>query len=117
MKLNNYRKLFFGYILLILGLSSIPGYSMPNLKILSYDKIIHLIEYSILGVLFTYSFFPITGKKIIMILLVSSIFAVFDETLQGFIPGRNSSLYDVYADIFGVMIGILYVRIRVWRNA
>jgi len=45
-----------GYILLIISVSSIPGNSIPRFILLSWDKLLHLVEYSILGYLAVNSF-------------------------------------------------------------
>lgn len=103
-----YRIIFGFYLIAILAASSIPGHSMPKIIILSPDKLLHLAEYFILGVLAYLSF-----KKFSKILVIGLIlFAIMDEIWQSFIPGRWPSVFDVAADILGIMIviGAVYFR-------
>lgn len=109
--LNNqktYRILFGLYLIAILAASSIPGHSMPKIIILSPDKLLHLAEYFVLGVLAYLSFKRFSWPLFIGLIL----FACFDEIWQSFIPGRRPSVFDVAADILGIMIviGAVYFR-------
>lgn len=116
MSLRNTRIALISYMLLILIVSSIPGMSFPDIKILSYDKLIHIAEYSIFGILFFSSFLPLTTKRSIIILSFAILFSILDESLQSFIPGRHASSFDVIADIIGIIAGMTFVKLRV-KNA
>jgi VanZ family protein len=110
-KLNNqkkYRIVFGLYLIAILAASSIPGRSMPKIIILSPDKLLHLTEYFILAVLAYLSFKKFSKTLIIGLIL----FAIMDEIWQSFIPGRWPSVFDVVADILGMMIVITTVYFR-----
>ncbi len=111
MKLNNQKKyrLVFGlYLIAILAASSIPGHSMPKIIILSPDKLLHMTEYFVLAILAYLSFKKFSKTLIIGLVL----FAIMDEILQSFIPGRWPSVFDVVADILGMMIVITTVYFR-----
>lgn len=41
------------------------------------------------------------------VLMSVGFIAVITEIIQGFIPGRNTSLYDTIANLIGVVIGFL----------
>ncbi len=96
------------YLIAIIAASSIPGHSMPKIIILSPDKLLHLGEYFILAVLAYLSFKKFS--KTLIIGLVS--FSIMDEIWQSFIPGRWPSVFDVFADILGMMIVITAVYFR-----
>jgi len=49
--MKNTKIHFFGYLVLILLGSSIPGESMPPIMALTWDKMLHVIEYSLVGFL------------------------------------------------------------------
>ena len=108
----NYPKIqFFLYLLLILIGSSIPGKSVPTIFTLSWDKLLHVTEYFLLGVL-GYRAFEERNKNITITILVFGIlFGCFDEMWQSFIPGRYPSYYDVIADGIGVILGVTTIHI------
>ena len=108
MKIKSYRKLLIIYGILILSVSSIPGNSIPRFVLLSWDKLFHIIEYSILGFLSVRSFDSKSIKNMINISIICLCFAVFDEIWQSFVPGRFSSALDVIADGIGIIIGIIF---------
>ena len=108
MKIKSYRKLLIIYGVLILSVSSIPGISIPRFVLLSWDKLFHIIEYSILGFLSVRSFNSKSIKNMINISIICLCFAVFDEIWQSFVPGRFSSALDVIADGIGIIIGIIF---------
>jgi len=108
MKIKSYRKLLIIYGVLILSVSSIPGNSIPRFILLSWDKLFHIIEYSILGFLSVRSFDSKSIKNMINISIICLCFAILDETWQSFIPGRFSSGLDVIADGIGIVIGSIF---------
>jgi len=109
----------FLYIILIIGLSSIPGENISEFKWLSEDKLLHLIEYLIFGVLVTraLAFRMVQQVRIFLIvLLIAGIFGALDETYQNLIPGRESSYVDWIADLIGAALGSLtYLRWKLYR--
>ncbi len=99
------------YLLLIIAISSIPADSFPESKLFSFDKIIHMIEYGILGWLIHQAFGPTkTSVKIFILFII--MFGAFDELWQFMIPGRMTSLYDWLADIAGGILGIYLYSFR-----
>ncbi|NQV38134.1 MAG: VanZ family protein [Candidatus Marinimicrobia bacterium] len=97
------------YLVLILSLSSIPGHSFPESKLFSHDKVIHLIEYAILGGLII-SVTPKTKTMLISAIAFCVLFGAMDEMWQIMIPGRFSSGFDWIADSVGGAIGIFAVK-------
>ena len=108
MKTRSYRNLLIVYGIIILSISSIPGDSIPQFVLLSWDKLIHIIEYSILGFLSINSLSNESKNQIIIACLLCLCFAIMDEIWQSFIPGRFSSGLDVIADGIGIIIGSIF---------
>ncbi len=117
MIISNNRKYYtIAVILWISALFSatfLPGTDLPEISFKLNDKLIHVIMYLVLSILFLNAswkekFLKIPKKRIVMTVLMSVGFiAVITEIIQGFIPGRNTSLYDTIANLIGVVIGFL----------
>jgi len=108
MTIKHFRGLLIAYIILIISMSSIPGNSIPRFIFLSWDKLLHLVEYSILGYLAINSLRAITKDQIIVIIISCLGFACFDELWQSLIPGRFSSGLDIIADGIGITMGSIF---------
>jgi len=108
MTIKHFRGLLIAYIILIISVSSIPGNSIPRFIFLSWDKLLHLVEYSILGYLAINSLRAITKDQIIVIIISCLGFACFDELWQSLIPGRFSSGLDIIADGIGITMGSIF---------
>ena len=108
MTIKYFRVLLIGYILLIISVSSIPGHSMPRFVLLSWDKLLHVVEYSILGYLAVNSFRAISKYQVIVIIISCLGFACFDELWQSLIPARFSSGLDLIADGIGITVGTIF---------
>jgi VanZ family protein len=104
-----FRILLIAYMLLILSISSLPVQSFPKTWILAWDKLIHLGEYFILGILMMKSINPLSSSNLKFVIPFGIFFGVMDEYSQSFISGRFSSGWDVVADTIGVVIGALLV--------
>ncbi len=101
---------FFLYLFFILIVSSIPGKSVPPVLALTWDKLLHVIEYFFLGIL-GYRAYEHRYKYITIIISMFGIFfGCMDEIWQSFIPGRNPSYYDAIADGIGVILGVITIR-------
>ena len=94
---------------LILTLSSLPAQTLPKTWLLNWDKLIHLIQYFILGVLAMKSLKKININSVILVIIFGLLFGSIDEFLQSFISDRFSSALDVLADTIGTAIGALLV--------
>ncbi|OUW38516.1 MAG: hypothetical protein CBD44_00555 [Flavobacteriaceae bacterium TMED184] len=105
MKLNNISALIF-LILITIG-SSIPGDNMPTLKLFNFDKILHLIEYFILGYLLVNVLMDKTDYPRILTLFLGFMFCVSDEIYQFTVFGRFPSTFDVFADMLGLILSII----------
>ncbi len=91
----------------VLALSSIPNLRSPEIRFLAGDKLAHFIEYAVFALLASRS----TSH---LALLLLAVFAVVDEVLQGFIPGRQADFWDYLADLAGgsLVLVILWLRKR-----
>lgn len=109
------------YAALIFVLSSIPGDGLPVIPFgLDFlpawiarhpDKIIHAIEYGILGWLCLHAVargsplrFPAAA---LAALLLASAYGASDEWHQGFVPNRRCDVGDWMADTTGSLLAIL----------
>ncbi len=102
------------YIGVILGFSSLTASALPKIQIVHFDKFLHFIEYGILGYLLTRAFYgtsKIEYKYIIWFILAAAfVTAAADEIFQSFIPGRDSSVFDLIFDMVGVLCGLIIYR-------
>lgn len=107
-----------GYAALIFALSSIPLDTEEFGYVFRFDKLLHLVEYYILGYLlmraFTTCDTPFPGvSPIISATLVGIAFGISDEFHQVFVPGRDGSLMDLLFDAVGATLAACtfsYVR-------
>ena len=98
------------FFAIILG-SSIPGKSVPNLYIFSKDKLLHIIEYFLLGLLLFNSLISKTQFPGLLCLFLGVFFAIADEIYQSTVFGRIPSSFDVIADFMGLTLSILSNKI------
>ena len=101
----------FAYCVLIFILSSshIP---FPSLQVFWNDKLLHIVEYSILGFLMARAIFSLNlryskGFLLILTIILSTLYGLSDEVHQALIPERTASVGDIMADGFGSLIGSL----------
>ena len=109
MRLYNYLTIIF--LLSIILASSIPGSSISNLSFFSVDKLLHIIEYFLLGFLLFNSLVSKTNFPIILCLFLGGAFAVLDEVYQSTVIGRVPSSFDVIADFIGLTLSIFCNKI------
>ncbi|MFA6321118.1 MAG: VanZ family protein [Candidatus Omnitrophota bacterium] len=99
--------------------SSLPGKNVPEAEVPYIDKIAHFTEFAILGLLVMRAIFKSStninlAKSIILSIIIISLYAVFDEWHQGFIPGRMCDMFDFLADAAGSAAGVIIYSI--WRK-
>ena len=101
------------YILFISLLSHIPSHGLPesSKSFSNQDKIFHLIEFFILGILIQLSFLEskLKAKNEIIFLTIICGFSIacIDELHQSFVQGRQSSIDDLYFDFFGIILSFI----------
>lgn len=105
------------WVVLIFGLSSIPGLSTDEIELPRWsDKVVHLVEYSILALLL-YRGFGYGQRRPRWVTVVIAVatgcgLAALDELYQGTVPRRDSNVIDFAADTVGVMAGTLLAVYR-----
>jgi len=92
--------------------SSMPYPRLPMPSFEGMDKILHLLEYAILGVLFSRAWllsWPNIFRTTTGVLVVTGLFALLvgmsDEWHQVMVIGRTPSTWDALADILGCLLG------------
>ena len=97
-------------LLMIIG-SSLKGTSIPKSYIFTLDKLIHIVEYFIFGVLLYFSMVGITKYSIILSLILGIFYSFIDELYQSTVFARYASGFDVIADIIGLILSALFVKL------
>lgn len=111
------------YGALIFILASLPGSNpvLIGLEKYVWDKLLHLLEYSLLGILlaralalsFKYRSFE---HLVFMAFVFGSLYALSDEWHQSFVPLRDASLYDWMADSIGNLLGAYVFSHKIIRD-
>lgn len=108
---------------MIFALSAYPRALIPQSKYFSWDKLAHLVEYGILGYVSARAFYFSGIRRLYshyfrFTLVFGALFGVSDELHQYFVKGRYASVYDVIADVIGVLFGAyLFARLLKRRAA
>ncbi len=98
------------YAVLIIFVSTIPSVKPPTLGVDNADKFYHCLEYFVLSLLI-FRAFPDVHSSARRTLLYGLLFGfglafgALDETVQFFVPSRDSSVYDWLADAVGYSLG------------
>ena len=99
-----------------LSAQSHPEDQLPSflLKDVS-DKVLHAVEYGILGLLcyraFRWAAGPAVARQAVVLAIVTaSVYGITDEVHQFFVPFRESSWLDWLADTIGAAIGAISWR-------
>ena len=96
--------------LMIIG-SSLNGYSLPKSYIFTLDKLLHIIEYYIFGTLLFFVFFSSSKTPDVISLILGVFYSLIDELYQSTVIGRDASALDVLADIIGLILSILFIKL------
>lgn len=106
------------WCLAILALSSIPGRTISQMGLRIPDKLVHTIEYAVLGYLALRQQLlegSISRRRAVITALVLGIaVGALDESYQRLIPQRTPSWGDFVADSIGVSLGVSFA---LWRQA
>lgn len=95
--------------LLIVVAVLVPGRDLPDVHIGGYDKLIHMSMFLVWVLAACYDF----GVKVrtrYLLFIAGVLFSVFTEIIQILVEGRSFDLYDMAADIAGLVIGLLIAR-------
>ena len=99
------------YIAIIFLLSSTPPSVVSSIQIYGLDKIIHFVEYFILGIIFRSSINKLLSKYYFLVTLVP----IIDEFIIQDYSGRNVDIFDFIANILGLIFGIFIFK-RFFKN-
>lgn len=102
-----------GYAAAIYYFSSLPKpeEQLPAFVSDLSDKLLHVVEYGILGGLWYRAFRraagpTIAGSAVLLAVVAGSMYGMTDEVHQAFVPMRTASLLDWIADTIGTVIGV-----------
>ena len=91
--------------------------SEPPLRpvILHGDKLLHFVEYAILGYLIARAAKNSSSGKLrthfrIFAVGLAFVYGLSDEFHQSFVPGRKVEILDVFADGLGAFLGQIFLR-------
>ncbi|MEX0829065.1 MAG: VanZ family protein [Nitrospirales bacterium] len=86
-----------------LSSQSYPSRHLPTFVFDFSDKLMHGIEFGLLGILLFRAFHPTHGtSRSIGLAIISAVaFAVSDEIHQWFVPHRQADMWDILADTLG----------------
>ena len=100
------------YIIFMFLNSVIPGFMFSSRNIWKYDKLIHFIEFFILGFLFINAIIDtdLNINKFLIGVFILTLIPTIDEGLQYLfdIPGRVPEFYDFVVDIIGEYSGAIF---------
>jgi VanZ family protein len=107
------------WALFILTISLVPASKIPSISILQIkfaDKIIHFIMYFVFAALISIGFYlqsrSATKKNYFISFIIPFFFASSTEILQLiFISSRAGDIYDMLANLAGIITGILIARV------
>ncbi len=107
------KALSIGWALFILALCSIPGTSLPEPALLTFDKVGHFGMFFV-GALLWLRAWP---ERLGRVFAAGIALSVGTELYQGLVPflGRSADPFDVLADVLGVAAGLglaLWLRQR-----
>lgn len=85
--------------------SSISNIKLPNIGLNFTDKLAHFVVFGIMGWVLTRGMILSKIKYPVLIsILIGFVFAIIDEWHQSFVPGRDSDVLDVLADLIGLIV-------------
>lgn len=98
----------YGALIFYLSSLSVSPEQLP--PFFMFDKVLHLVEYGILGFLLYRALREEswTGKPILLAFVIGMAYGITDEFHQYFVPTRESDPFDLLADSAGSGIGALF---------
>jgi len=91
----------------------LPGQDLPEVSIKLNDKLVHVVMYFILtalllGAIWREKFLGLDRKQTLPFTLsIIGLMAIGTEFLQSFVPGRLMSIYDIIANLLGMLLGLI----------
>jgi VanZ family protein len=90
--------------------SSIPGEKIPDFELFSHDKFIHVAIYFVFAFALLHAlrhqqwFLYLSEHALVCGILIATLYAISDETHQFFTPNRSSEIWDLNADVLGIVL-------------
>lgn len=102
----------YAILIFVLSAESHPEDNLPAFMFDLSDKVVHAIEYAVLGILCYralrgWSVDSLQSYAIPVAILLASVYGASDEIHQSFVPFRDSSWLDWVADTVGATLGVL----------
>jgi VanZ family protein len=97
--------LFGAWVLVVFGVSSVPHLAAPEVGALGLDKLFHVLEYAVLGLLYRRAAGVKGARAAWTGALVGLAVGALDETWQGRVAGREQDFFDALADVLGAALG------------
>jgi VanZ family protein len=93
-------------IIIYLSSQSYPSRHLPSFLFGLSDKLVHGVEYGILGILLYRAFHQTSGTigSISLAIICAVAFGISDEIHQWFVPHRQADTWDVLADTLGATL-------------
>jgi VanZ family protein len=109
------------WIAFIFVMSSIPDLPGEYRELPPHtDKVVHFIEYFVLAILLYRGLRSDANGRMSSLLTALVLIGVgvagLDETYQGIVPGRDSSVADLASDVGGIAAGAIVVFSR-WKRS
>jgi hypothetical protein len=82
-------------------------------------SLLHIPLYGILTLLLIFSKWssifmnrsnPTNSRNLVVAGIIALVVAIADEIHQGYLPNRNASVIDVFLDVVGIVLCILFIR-------
>lgn len=101
--------LFYCSMIVYLSSQSYPSQHLPSFLYSMSDKLLHGLEYGVLGILLYRAFHQTTRTLASMSLAILCAvgFGISDEIHQWFVPNRQIDIWDLLADTLGAVIFIV----------
>ena len=97
------------YAALIFAFSAVPGSQVPSTGVASGDKLLHVAEYGMFGLLLMLAARGLGGKDAVVALAVGVAYAASDEAHQAFVPGRSADILDFAVDVAALLLAVVLV--------
>lgn len=100
-------------LIFYLSSQSHPEYYVPDFLLLNLgDKVLHAIEYALLGFLCYRGFCHAAGKwggqyAMLLAVVAPTVYGATDEWHQAFVPFREPDRWDLATDLLGALVGVL----------
>jgi len=100
------------YVIIILILSSLNQDVVGTFSFGIADFILHAGEYNILGVTLIWAIYRDKAQtefrnSYLLAISTGTLIAILDEFYQAFVPTRFSTIEDVVADVFGLILSVI----------